>query len=288
MFDHFDRMADAPSTGLISSRTIGETTSIVHIDPSSGRVSVIVDSSWSGVHPVWVSGHRAIAYGNGTEAWSSISACATNGQNKFQLTLWINSPQFRTFEPMFGDGFSSFSYLFRWSGDSATDTTAGIRGNTTVNIPREFGSPFNCRMSRDGRWIVCQATNAQGILRINRSTGEVQRVIETEAYEPALSPDGRKIVYGQWIRQSGVNPSQRIYLADVAEDGTITNPIIVAGPRFEHTVGSPVFSPDGKVVAYVFSDGGDSMDTIYYHMVSGDTNPQAIMVSGRMGRLDWQ
>ena len=290
MYRHIDAL-NSPETGFVARQTSNGLTRIVHIDPRSGQVSTIVDTSWSGVHPVWVTGHRAIAYEFGSSKTDGIGSCATNGQFEFSLTLWINAPMFRTSEPMFGRGFDDFGYLFQWTGNDMADTAAVIHtytDSTIARLPLEYGNPFNCRMSRDGRWMVCQATNVRGILRINRGTGEVRRVIETEAFEPALSPDGRKIVYGEMVRQSGINPSQRIYLADIAEDGTVTNQVILAGPRFEHAVASPVFSPDGKTMAYIFSGGGDERDMIYYHSLTSDADPRPIWVTSHIGRLDWQ
>lgn len=290
MYDHMDAMPDASRHGFVARHQHLGVTRIIHIDAETGAVREIVSHASTNTKAVWVTGHAAIAFDEGDQTGAplaTISSIATNGRVQFELIYWINTPPVQMMEPMFGDNLM-FAALFRWTSPPQDTITVRIEADRRKPITLGgLGNPFNCRMSRDGRWIVCQTSKAQGIFRIDRNNGSIQKIITGDVYEPALSSDGKMITWGEVYHLQGGTASPQINLGSVAEDGTVVR-LQTWSYRSHQGFFSPVFSPDDKSVAYVVTLGGGVADEIQIESVDGARHTYLGSVPEGTRRLDWQ
>jgi len=68
---------------------------------------------------------------------------------------------------------------------------------------------------------------------------------------PRLSPDGAKLAWISWNHPNMPWDGTQLWLADVADDGSLQNPILVAGSASESVL-QPEWSPKGEL--YFVSD----------------------------------
>ncbi|CUS03546.2 Peptidase S9A/B/C family, catalytic domain protein [Candidatus Promineifilum breve] len=85
--------------------------------------------------------------------------------------------------------------------------------------------------------------------------GGGEQIVLAEGYDfyaaPRLSPDGRRLAWLAWRHPNMPWDGTELWLAGVAEDGTLTDPTLVAGGPDE-SIFQPTWSPDG--VLHFISD----------------------------------
>ena len=111
---------------------------------------------------------------------------------------------------------------------------------------------------RDGSVeIYSSARDGSNMKRLTNNT--------TDEQEPAISPDGRKIIFTKSDEQS----DSSISLLDV-ETGAIASILEKAGTQYQ----APSWSPDGKYIAYSFTEGQPEFHSCIaiFAIASGNTN----------------
>jgi Tol biopolymer transport system component len=123
--------------------------------------------------------------------------------------------------------------------DVATRAVEAVPGTRTQGqhgiVPAEW--------SRDGRSLLCMREGRLVLLAL----GEVTLTTLADSVRPdkgSLSPDGRFVVYAV-----GSDRASRLFIKPVA--GGAPRPITAP----EGSAGNPVWSPDGRAIAYEYGDG---------------------------------
>lgn len=277
-----DVETNGPMGGIIARQYVDGDTRVVVFNPNPSintTPTVIIAGSWYGVAPVWAPASRAVAY---DKQDGGIVICGTNGAMASSLT----PPGVRAFEPMFGNDANDFAYLRQEAADGpvvivTTESPNGISLGA-------YGNPYNCRMARNAPYIVCQASDTPGIIRIDRSTGKVVRVIETAAYQPSISPDGTRLAWGERIDHAGSAPTFEIRCAKISYTGTLSEIETLATPAVPYRVESPAFNRDGTMIAWVVYTPAEWFDHIQYRSFIDNENPQTIPIATHVTHLDWQ
>jgi dipeptidyl aminopeptidase/acylaminoacyl peptidase len=110
------------------------------------------------------------------------------------------------------------------------------------------------RFSPDGTWIVCvQEVHRQAVPTVNRlvvlpsdGSGPPRPIAEGRDFysSPRLSPDGRHLAWLEWDHPNMPWDGTELWIADMQEDRTITEPRQVAGGVAE-SIFQPEWSPKG-------------------------------------------
>jgi dipeptidyl aminopeptidase/acylaminoacyl peptidase len=106
------------------------------------------------------------------------------------------------------------------------------------------------------------------LVTIDLSTGEVNTLVsEANFYtSPTLSPNGKQLAWLCWNHPYMPWDSTFLYLADVNEDGGLSNISLVAGSESE-SICEPKFSPDGTLY---FSSDRTNWWNLYYQDKQGE------------------
>lgn len=141
--------------------------------------------------------------------------------------------------------------------------------------------------SRDGFWIAFNETTKgekrkQGIYMVSSEGGKPKKIVENNRgirvvnYRISLSPNGKKLAY------SSVEDKKQ-FIHTISVDGT--NPVQLT----EMEAREPVFSPDGKMIAYVEdkNTGTGSGDLGLWVVPVNDTTHQFIANAGMASSPVW-
>lgn len=126
-----------------------------------------------------------------------------------------------------------------------------------------FGEVASPAVSPDGRWVLFVSSYERvDRLAVVDAQGRhwPQKLVEGDDFymQPAWHPSGRKIAWVAWNHPQMPWDGSRLYLAELDLDG----PLPVVRER-EHVAGSdetavfqPIFSPDGRYLAFVSNETG--------------------------------
>lgn len=147
----------------------------------------------------------------------------------------------------------------RTEGSDDYEQTFTEKGNM-MTFTAKYTDDYSPAISPDGKWLVFASNRLQNaeLYLMELATGALQQLTHTDEldeYMPAFSPDGRAIAFvaertrgGMMlppVQASGSDPQRAaIYLMD--SDGRNQRPLMAV----EGTDRAPVFSPDGKKIAF--------------------------------------
>ncbi|MCY3741845.1 MAG: tetratricopeptide repeat protein [Candidatus Poribacteria bacterium] len=147
----------------------------------------------------------------------------------------------------------------RTEGSDDYEQTFTEKGNIMTFTAKD-NDDYSPAISPDGKWVAFASNRLQNaelylIDLTDRSLRQLTHTDELDEYMPAFSPDGKSIVFvtertrgGMMlppVQASGSDPSRAsIYLMDI--DGRNQRPLVDA----EGADRAPVFSPDGKKIAF--------------------------------------
>lgn len=277
-----DVETNGPMGGIIARQYVDGDTRVVVFNPNPSlntTPTVIASGSWFGVAPVWAPASRAVAYDNRD---GGIVVCGTNGAMLSRLT----PAGVRAFEPMFGRDANDFAYLRQAEANGAVVIVTG-ESPDGISLG-DYGNPYNCRMARNAPYIVCQASYTQGIILVDRSTGVVKHILDGPAYQPAISPNGTRIAWGERVSHEGATSTFEVRCGELSYNGSISNIRTLATPLAPYRVESPAFNRDGTMIAWVVYDPAEWFDHIAFHSFIDDENPQTIPIATHVTHLDWQ
>ena len=101
---------------------------------------------------------------------------------------------------------------------------------------------------------------------------------------PRLSPDGNRLVWLAWDHPNMPWNGTTLYLADVAGDGTVGEPRVIAGGPAE-SIFQPEWAPDGEQIVLV-SDRSGWWNLYRYVLATGTMQPLAPM-EAEFGLPQW-
>jgi Tol biopolymer transport system component len=118
--------------------------------------------------------------------------------------------------------------------------------------------------SPDGKWVVYtgDAYTARGIWKVPIEGGEPVRLIDAEAWHPAISPDGRWIAYSYHDKEA--TPPQGVAVSEL-DGGHSTK-------HLDATTSSHHWDADGRSLLYTKNEGG--VDNIWRQPIAGGTPTQ--------------
>src|SRR5439155_12644877 len=135
--------------------------------------------------------------------------------------------------------------------------------------------------SPDGRYVTFERVmpDHDDVYRVPASGGKEQKLAETLTGS-SWSPDGRTLAVGA-VRRPGADPG--IFLVSI-DTGTRTR---LTTARDNTTDQTPVFSPDGRAVAFQHCYLGQTERDIFVAPVSGGTLKQLTFDKNRIFGLTW-
>ena len=147
----------------------------------------------------------------------------------------------------------------RTEGSDDYEQTFTEKGNI-MTFTAKYTDDYSPAISPDGKWLAFASNRLQNaelyLMDLNtRSLRQLTHTDELDEYMPAFSPDGKSLAFvtertrgGMMlppVQASGSDPSSAtIYLMDI--DGRNQRPLI----DIEGAQRAPVFSPDGKKIAF--------------------------------------
>ena len=177
----------------------------------------------------------------------------------------------------------------RTEGSDDYEQTFTEKGNI-MTFTAKYTDDYSPAISPDGKWIAFASNRLQNtelyLMDLQtRSLRQLTHTDELDEYMPAFSPDGKSLAFvtertrgGMMlppVQASGSDPSSAaIYLMDI--DGRNQRPLI----DIEGAQRAPVFSPDGKKIAFEFRaptaenrstpGNADNNDTLEIYIIHTD------------------
>jgi Tol biopolymer transport system component/DNA-binding winged helix-turn-helix (wHTH) protein len=137
-------------------------------------------------------------------------------------------------------------------------------GVAEVQLTKDGGHNMQPAWSPDGQWIAFHSRKRGGVWIIPATGGAAQQVSEFGS-DPAWSPDSATIAFTSDV--GGFSGQSTIWT--VKRDGTQQSPLTrVGAPPGGHR--SPVWSHDGRLVAYVVTHGGWTMELYTVTVATGE------------------
>lgn len=115
------------------------------------------------------------------------------------------------------------------------------------------------------------------IVAINTDTEEIKRVITGADFyfNPAVSPDGKKISWLEWMHPQMMFESAQVHIADWSADGSVSNTRCISG-KHDESVAEPRWGPDGS---FFFAQEVDGYRQLF-RIAPGKTEPVQIKTKG--------
>ena len=176
---------------------------IAVIDPSSGRVSGVTDSSASNVAPRWTADGRTLLYVSNLLGPRDIFAIGVSGRGTARgaprrLTVGLNASAFS----LSADGSRlAYSVLRMTSNIWSQPLRDGATAPTDRPVQVTFGEQNveGLSISRDGRWLYYDSdlSGNSAIYRMPLPAGQSERLTNERIAEfsPSPSPDGRFVAF---------------------------------------------------------------------------------------------
>jgi len=102
---------------------------------------------------------------------------------------------------------------------------------------------------------------------------------------PRLSPDGRRLMWMAWDHPNMPWNGTTLYLADVADNGAVGAPRVIAGGP-EEAIFQPEWSPDGAAIVFVSDRSG--WWNLYRHELATQTTRALAPMAAEFGVPLWQ
>ncbi|MEW5871464.1 MAG: hypothetical protein AB1894_19480 [Chloroflexota bacterium] len=121
-------------------------------------------------------------------------------------------------------------------------------------------------------WSLSEKT--QEIFTANLQGGDIHRLTSDSKYRkyyPSLSADGRQIAYAAWITNPD-NTNEKIYSLWVMDSSGTNQRIVLVEPGMMYE--QPVWSPDGRYLAYAAKQQQESTWDVYLLDVSSGLAPE--------------
>ena len=144
-----------------------------------------------------------------------------------------------------------------------------------------FKKMFSPTWLPDGRLLLSSSANKYGLFMTDKDFNKITQIdnnkLQAYAYNPDVSPDGKRIVFEY---------NQQIWMMDI--DGTKLKRLLRGSKKFKY----PTWSPDGKYIAYLRMDSRKYYDeAIYLFEVDGEhkqftLNTRKIFEQGETGYPD--
>ena len=224
--------------------------------------------------PAWSPDGRQIAYSSGGILW----LCDANGAN----TRAVTSAELPVghYQPAFSRDGRSLAFVRRRDGPYSELAVADVATGSVRELTHDGALALSPVWSPDGRFVYWSSSRGGtlNVWKIAVDTGEPHRITAGvgDDAEIDLSADGKRLVFSTY--RANIN------LAEVQIQGK-TKPALqwltTDSARGEH---GPMYSPDGRQIAYMSSRSGSEHESIWVMNADG-SQPVRIVEDDRVSVL---
>jgi eukaryotic-like serine/threonine-protein kinase len=146
-------------------------------------------------------------------------------------------------------------------------------GKELAQISDRANTAIDVRISPDGKKVALAETDGIWIEDLERKTRTRVTYSATLGEQPSWSADGKTILFGTGLRLVGKAAGTDAEIRSAPADGSGTEKLIA---KVHSGAPVPTWSPDGKYLAYL-SSNGDNLSDLWIVPVDGSSPPKVIL-----------
>ncbi len=219
--------------------------------------------------PAWSPDGHLLAYENAADGAIWISGVA--GENAHQVATPMGG-RGRATEPRFSPDGTQIAFISRANGPYGELDVADLNPGKVRRLTDDGALELSPAWSPDGRYIYFASgrSGTMNLWKIAATGGRAEQITAGEGDDAQLdvSADGKKIVFSNWRLNTN------IARLDLAEKAGQTPKVLTTDPGRNQV--APVYSPDGKHLAYFSNLKGAENESVWVSNADGSDGVQLV------------
>jgi eukaryotic-like serine/threonine-protein kinase len=219
--------------------------------------------------PAWSPDGHSLAYENAADGALWISGVA--GDNAHQVVTPLGG-RGRATEPRFSPDGTQIAFISRANGPYGELDVADLNSGKVRRLTDDGALDLSPAWSSDGRdlYFASGRSGTMNLWKIAATGGRAEQITAGEGDDAQLdvSSDGKKIVFSNWRLNTN------IARLDLAEKAGQTAKVLTTDPGRNQV--APVYSPDGKHLAYFSNLKGAENESVWVSNADGSDGVQLV------------